>query len=493
MRTLSKSRLISSLQCPKRVWLEVHEPDLRIDSENTQARFAEGHRVGEIAQRLYDPQGQGTEVDFREGGFGAAYRKTQELLTDDKPIFEAAFTADGALALADVMLPSRRSGKKGWTMVEVKSSTSIKDYHRDDIAIQTHIARAAGVNLQEVRLAHIDSSWVYQGDGNYQGLLVDHDLTAQAFARDGEVQDWIKTAHEVVNQTTEPLVFTGKQCNDPYPCGFIAYCTCQEPQAEHPIHWLPRLTAKKRDDLRMRDILDMKEVPDAELNDRQRDVKRATLSGKALVDRDALQAALAHFQPPLFFLDFETIQFAVPRWTGTRPYQQIPFQFSVQQVGRNGRLDEVGFLDLSGADPSEALSKALVQACGDSGPIFVYNQSFEKSRISELAGRFPALSRPLLALNSRIVDLLPMAQAHYYHPDQQGSWSIKQVLPTIAPDLRYDNLDGVQDGGGAQTAYLEAISPETTPARKAELERQLRAYCALDTLGTVRLWEYFRR
>jgi hypothetical protein len=202
-------------------------------------------------------------------------------------------------------------------------------------------------------------------------------------------------------------------------------------------------------------------------------------------------ATLAAHKLPAYFLDFETIQFAVPIWKGTRPYQQIPFQFNIHRLSRTGKLEQQAFLDLSGDDPSKAFAEALIAACGERGPIFVYNAGFETARIRELAERFPRHAEALLALNARVVDLLPVAREHYYHPSQQGSWSIKAVLPALCPDLNYGNLDGVQDGGMAMNAYLEALAPQTSQTRKAEIERQLLAYCALDTYAMVRLWAAF--
>jgi hypothetical protein len=182
----------------------------------------------------------------------------------------------------------------------------------------------------------------------------------------------------------------------------------------------------------------------------------------------------------------------VPIWKGTRPFQQIPFQFSLHRLSRTGKLTHKEFIDLSGQDPSRRFAEALIAACGERGPIFVYS-SFESSRIYELAKRFPRLARPLLAIDDRLVDLLPIASEHYYHPDQQGRWSIKNVLPTIAPDLRYDELDGVQDGGMAMMAFREALHPDTAGARKVEIEGQLLDYCRLDTEAMVRVWAYFSR
>lgn len=180
----------------------------------------------------------------------------------------------------------------------------------------------------------------------------------------------------------------------------------------------------------------------------------------------------------------------VPIWASTRPYQNICFQFSLHRLSRTGKLEHEAFLDLSGNDPSKQLAVALIDACGERGPIFVYNASFEKARIRELAERFPRQRRSLLAINDRVVDLHPITREHYYHPDQEGSWSLKRVLPTIASDLGYKTLDGVQDGGMAMTAWMEAVFSGESPARdKAEIDQQLRDYCKLDTLAMVRLWQ----
>ena len=491
MRTLSKSKLLAFRQCPKRVWLEVHQPQLRKDSGATQASYATGHQVGDIARHVYDPRQQGQLIDPQAEGFDAAFARTRKLLESQQPIFEAGFRAEGALAFADVLLPVGTQ----WRMVEVKSSTSVKDYHRDDVAVQSFIARACGVPLQAIALAHIDSSWTYPGHGDYRGLLVEADLTEEAFARTEEVSSWIAQAQAVVERQSAPRIVTGAHCSSPYECGFSSHCQSQEPQAEHPVHWLPRRSRALKAHIEEHGIVELRDVPDSLLNAIQQRVKAATLTGQAFFDQSATAQALAAHPLPACFIDFETIQFAVPLWPGTRPYQQLPFQFSVHRLGRTRQVTHQAFLDLSGSNPSLPFAQTLIAACGKRGPVFVYNAAFETSRIRELAHQHPHLASALLALNERVVDLLPIARQHYYHPSQQGSWSIKAVLPAMFgeshPDLSYKDLDGVQDGGAAQQAYLEAIDPATHATRKAELERQLRAYCHLDTWAMVRLWAAF--
>jgi hypothetical protein len=490
-RPLSKSKILSFRQCPKRLWLEVHRPELQEISDGTQASFTVGNRVGEVARRLFDPNGTGQRIDVKTEGYDTAFARTQQLLTSSQPIFEAGFTAAGAMAFADILLPVRRKGKDAWRMVEVKSSTSVKDYHREDAAIQAYVARAAGVPLESISLAHVNKKWVYAGDDDYQGLLKEEDVTAEASMRESEVKEWIAAAQDVAAQESEPARATGGHCAKPFDCGFLGYCRGQEPQAEYPVRWLPNIRKKAlKGHIASEGIIDLRHVPDELLNEPQQRVKIHTLSGEVYFDSKEAAAALAKHKLPAYFLDFETIQFAVPIWKGTRPYQSLPFQFSVHRLSRADELEHEAFLDLSGNDPIRALAEALITACGESGPIFVYS-SFESARIRELGKRFPKLKPALNALLDRLVDLLPITEEHYYHPSQQGSWSIKNVLPAVAPELRYDALDGVKDGGMAMAAYMEAISPNTTSARKEQIERELRDYCALDTQAMIKLWRFF--
>jgi hypothetical protein len=490
MRPLSKSKLLAYRQCAKRLWLEVNGPKPPAPDAQTQARFDDGHAVGKLAQRLYDPKGKGEVFDPGNDGYDEIVERTAAFIDSSKPLFEAGFSIGDARAFVDVMLPLRRGGQKVWHMVEVKSSTSVKDTHKDDIAIQATIARESGVKLHSAAVAHINSKWVYPGGGDYDGFLTEVDQTEKAFSRGGEVKEWITAAQAIVRKRKEPKMDVGSHCNEPYACAFLAYCQRDAVAAEYPVEWLPHpsptLTARL-DDERLTDLSD---VPDGYLNAQQLRVKTHTLAGTVFFEAAAAARALAPHKPPAYFLDFETINLTIPIWKGIKPFQQIPFQFSLHCQRARGKLTHVDFLDLSGKDPSRKLALTLIASCGESGPIFVYS-AFEKTVIRALTERWPPLAHWLLPISERIVDLLPIAKAHYYHPDQQGSWSIKNVLPTIAPDLNYDTLDGVKDGGMAILAYREAINPATTAARKKEIERQLLDYCRLDTFAMVRLWQHF--
>ena len=489
---LSKSKLVAYRQCPKRLWLEVHRPELRVDSPATQAVFRTGHEVGEVAQRLYDPGGTGEVVDFKAEGLAAALDRSRELLQGDGPVFEAGFAAGGALAFADVMLRAGGPDRPGWRMVEVKASTSVKRYQEDDVAIQSHVARAAGVDLRGVAIAHIDSSWTYPGDGDYRGLLVERDLTDTAFPRAAEVGLWIDVAQAVAAAPEAPAIAVGPQCENPFRCGFLEHCTAGRPVAEFPLEWLPgRRSPALEAYVAEHAVDDLRDLPDRLLTERQRRVRDVSASGVPYFDAEGAARDLAPYPLPAWFLDFETIQFGVPRWAGTRPFQMLPFQFSVHRLEPDGTLAHAGFLDLSGEDPSERFARRLVELCGEPLPVFVYNAAFEGARLAELAQRFTGLQEPLLDLKRRLVDLYPIALRRFYHPQQRGSWSIKYLLPVVAPHLDYGALPGVHDGTQAMEAYLEAVDRSTPAARKAEIEHALVRYCELDTLAMVEIWRVF--
>ncbi len=491
MSNLSKSKILAHRQCPKRLWLEIHKQELRDDS-GSETVFQFGHQVGAVARTLYDSESNGVFIDLGELDHPAALALSAELLAAGRvPIFEAGVAAERGLAYADVMLPDQRDGILSWHMIEVKAAASLKDYYHDDIAIQAHLATAAGVKLASVKVAHIDNSFIYPGGGDYRGLLVEHDLTESALSRSDEVRDWIARARLTADLPDEPEMATGPHCGTPYACGFCAYCNRGQVQAEYPLSSLPKIRRTKLVWLEEQGFEDLRDVPDEHLSEIQARVKQHTAAGTVFFDASGAAADLAPHGLPAFFLDFETVQFAVPVWPGTRPYQQLPFQFSLHTLTADGMLCHHSFLDLSGTDPSRRCAETLIAYCGSEGPVFAYYSPFECRVMRGLAARFPDLADGLEAIIDRVVDLLPIARNRYYHPSQHGSWSLKAVLPAAVPDLSYDALDGVADGGMAVVAYQEAIHPATPPERKRELEAQLHAYCHLDTLALVRLWKLF--
>ena len=498
MTVLSKSKILAFKQCPKRLWLEVHAPSERSDSSATMSSFEIGNKIGEIARRIFAPDGNGVYLDYDALGLKGLVCATPAALGQRKPVFEAGFQARGALSLADILLPVELPAGPTWHMIEVKSSTSVHDYHRIDAAVQQYVATATGLNISKVSIAHVDNSWTYLGGDDYQGLLKLADITNDIAPLIPQVPEWLSEAHRIVKLTAAPERSTGGHCLGPFECGFLRHCTSTEPKVEHPVTWLPRVQAKTlKAHIAEHAVAAMEDVPDELLNTQQLRVKACTLSGETFFDAVGAQADLEQYGLPAYFLDFETIQFAMPIWAGTRPYEQIPFQFSCHVMDEQRRLTHHEFLLTDGSNPIRPFAEALVAACGTDGPIYVYNKGFEGSRINDLSRHTEddtELSAALLSVKSRLVDLMPIAQARFYHPSQQGSWSIKKVLPAMFPndpDMDYKNLEGVQDGGSAQQAFLSLISRVPTPECSEIMHRQLLKYCQLDTYAMVKIYHLF--
>jgi len=486
MYHLSKSRIISYLQCPKRLWLQVHKPDEAEMSEPSVKAISFGYEVGEIAQRLY-PEGQlaGTYDDLK-----SALKTTERLLenSSDAVLFEAAFSSEGILILADII--EKRKGNL--YLIEVKSSTSIKDYQVNDAAIQAWVMLSAGREPKNVFIRHINNEFIYPGDNNYIGLFSDEDITDRANEIAREIPSWIKQCLKVL-QGEEPEIKTGDQCEDPFSCEYATYCTRNlPPESEYPVTILPRgrVVAEKLVSLGYSDLRDVPE--NMLLNENHLRVWNATKSGRAIIDQD-VRKILREYGYPRYFLDFEGINFAVPIWKGTRPYQQVPFQYSCHVMHAEGELKHHSYLHTTQESPIRTIVSDLIARVGKDGPIFVYNQAYEKTVLTQMAELLPDLSDDIECIINRIVDLLPITRTHYYHPQMKGSWSIKAVLPTIAPELDYDNLDEVADGSSAQDAFVEIISPETAAERKEELIGRLLKYCERDTLALVAIVDFFEK
>jgi Domain of unknown function(DUF2779) len=476
MASLSKSKIIAHRQCPKRLWLQINRPDLIEVSNATQARFDEGNRVGDIARKNHPG---GIFIDTLNKM--EALSITKKAIENRLPIFEGAFFEDDILIRTDLLFPE----KEGYRLVEVKSSTGVKGYHLDDATVQSWVMQKAGCTPSAVALAFINNQFIYQGDGNYKDLFVEADLSEQVKQNLPQVQYWVEAAKKTLSLSAEPKVAPGEQCFHPFTCEFINYCSPLEEGVEYPVEILPygKAIAAK---LRSEGFKDLRDVPADRLNNpKHLKVHAATCSGESILEPEAM-AKLMALSYPRYYLDFETIGFAVPIWAGTRPYMQVPFQWSchIEQADRSITHEE--FLDLSGSDPRYEFATSLIKTVGITGSVIIYNASFEGARIKELAMEYQELSAGLLAIKDRFFDLLSLARSYYYHPAMRGSWSIKDVLPTIVPELDYANLE-IGDGAMAQNAYKEAIDIKIELDRKEHIRSAMLNYCKQDTLAMVKI------
>lgn len=512
-RGLSKSRLMDARQCPRKLWLKTHRPELIEYTSDTETRFRIGFEVGEQARALFP---DGLLIDASD--LSAALQQTRTALREqpDRPLFEAAFERDGVLVRVDLLLPEPDGA---YRLVEVKASTRVKDHHRADGAIQSWVVRGS-CTLSGTAVAHVNNRFVYAGDGDYRGLLsivpVDEDILPLL----AEVPDWIAQARADL-AGDEPAIEPGPQCSDPYDCPFQAHCMREQPQTDHPLDTLPRLGGWRKQGLEDRGIEDIRNIPeDYPLTDNQRRIADAIRSGRVEHGPDAARIVRG-LGWPRYYLDFETTQCAVPIWPGTRPYQPLPVQWSCHVEWWNPSTAPDQFLFDREAEPLRAFAESLIvavnqpctvpltygstmsrglarittRAFGDTvarGPILVYNAAFEKRILNELAEALPDLAPALRGIRERIVDLLPIVRAHYYHPAMHGSWSLKAVLPTIAPQLCYDALD-IGDGHEASEAWRERLHPETGDERREALRKALTEYCSMDTWAMVVMVQFLGR
>jgi hypothetical protein len=483
---LSKTKLLSLTQCRRKLWLETYSPELIEEpSAEKNALLATGNVVGELARRLYGG-GTGHVVSF-ERGLRAAIDSTRALIAAGgrEPIFEATFDHDGVSVRVDVLDRSEPDPK----LIDVKSSARVKDHHLDDCAIQAWAMTQNGLRIRQVAVATLNPSFVYAGDGRYEGLLVETDVTERVQERLAGVAKLVTDARRTLADLDEPAVAVGVHCAAPHGCEFYAHCA--PPAAKYPVLGLGG-SKEKLFELLHAGYGDLREVPEAELkSDLQRRIWEQSRREAPYVGPE-LRGLVRSLPFPRYYLDFETVGPAVPIFAGTRPFEAVPFQWSCHIETKRGAIEHAEFLDLGPEPPMRRLAESLLAALGTTGPILVYTP-YERRVLGELATRYADLATRLAGLDQRIVDLHPPTRRHYYHPAMQGSWSIKAVLPTVAPELSYESLGEVRDGLAAQLAYLEAIKPETTPARRDALRRALLHYCRQDTLALVRLVEFFGR
>ena len=482
---ISKTRVMSFLQCPKRLWLDQYSPELEDESAYDLAAIETGRVVGETARQVYG-QGGGHLIDH-DRGLRSAVAETASLLEagGNEPIFEATFDFEGLTVQVDVL---DRSGAAP-RIIEVKSSTRVKDHFLADCAIQSWTLSRIGVEPESTRLALIDSSFEYTGDRQYQRLFHEVDLTPDLDHLLEAMPATVEATRATLESLDEPEREIGTHCRTPYPCPFFEHCA--PPQGDYPITGLggrkDALYALMLDGFR--DVRDLSEDQLADAS--QQRIWQQTVAGEPYIGPE-LGPLIGSLAYPRYFLDFETIAFAIPIWAGTRPYQALPFQWSCHIDTGNGEVTHEEFLDLSGNPPMREAAEQLLAKLGTEGPILVYT-SYEKRVLRELGERYPDLEPALAALIERLVDLHPLMKQYYYHPDMHGSWSIKAILPTIGAGIDYTSLDEVRDGEDAQTAYLEAIHADTCAERRATLRRELLDYCGLDTRALVKLVEFFGR
>lgn len=477
--TLSKSKLLSGLQCAKKLWREVHQSSetTTIDA-HAQALIEAGIEVGCLARQEYR---SGTLV--KAHNTLTAIEETKRLIAEGASvIFEAAFEYDGLLVRTDILIDVLGE----WELVEVKATKSVKDDHIFDAAIQYYAMIGAGIPVSRVFIQHLNGDCKYP---DLSSLFLRKDVSTEVARLQPEIEQTLHRMQDYVNGP-EPSLMIGEHCEKPRECQFKGDCWQHVP--ENAIFEIPNLVWKKKDDLIGRGILAISEIPDDyKISEAQRDYVNKIRSGEPEIDVQAIRTKLGGLTYPLAFLDFETDNPAIPRFDGCGPYDAFPYQFSLHVLGEDGKLEHHEYLHPDFTDPRRPLAEKLLDDLEGCGTIIAFNASVERGVLRKLADCYPDLAQSILDYDNRFFDLLPIFRHDYFHPGFKGSRSIKSILPVIEPELSYDRLDTVHDGTMAGVMWNKMIRKSNlTPVD--QIREQLLAYCRLDTLGLVEIYKHLR-
>jgi len=477
MAVLSKSQFVAGSQCPKLLWWTVHEAEaLELQPDKVLLdRFDQGRLVGELARQRFPG---GTLIDLPHSARDARVAATRQALASDAPaIYEASFEAGGAYVAVDILLRT----DSGFTLIEAKSTTSFKDEHVPDVAIQTWVLRQAGVPVTRVELMHLNKD--YRHPGGAPDLFVRTDITADAEAFLPNVPGLLVNLTQMLQGST-PQTPIGLQCFEPRDCVFMQRCWPDDPDHIGTLYNNgPKRTVKFMNEgiHSVWDIPKTQKLPDAA----KRQLR--ALRENRLIVEPGLARALEPFEGPLGYLDFETVVRAVPVWDGLAPWGAATAQFSYHEELPDGGHSHVGWLAEGPSDPRRELSERMIEATQGAKRIVTYS-AYEKTRIGELQRLVPDLERPLGELLAKLTDLLPVVRNHVYHPGFKGSFGIKHVLNPLVPDLTYNDLV-IVDGllASVEIARLLFVAHKIPVEERDRLREDLLAYCERDTWAMVRL------
>jgi len=476
---LSKSRYLNGLQCPRLLWIASNEPD-RIPEPDaaTQHIFDQGHLVGELAKKLF-PGG----IDVPAKDFMTNIAMTKDLLRQRRPLFEAGVLSGKIYSKADIL---NSVNEDEWDIIEVKSSTSVKEVNLHDVSFQKLCWEDSGLKIKKCYLAYINNQYVRNGEINPEEFFILQDISDEVAIAGEGIRDRIAQMLDVISAPSCPEVTISPHCSNPYDCPLT---DCWNGLPEHNVFTL-YYGGKKSHELYGSGVLSIADIPAGyKLNDKQRIQCACVVSGTPYVDKNAVRQFLADLQYPLYFLDFETIGTVIPLFDGTRPYQNIPFQFSLHvQETASGEVRHFAFLAEGRRDPRPELMASLSKIIGNSGSVVAYNKSFEENVLLDLGKAFPEYAGWASGVVSRLLDLIvPFRGFHYYHPSQKGSASLKSVLPAITGQ-GYEEMP-IASGDDASLAFLTITFEDVTAEEAARIREELLAYCKMDTEGMVKIVE----
>lgn len=480
---LSKSTFIRGANCTKSLYLNKYRRGLRDKiSSQQEAIFEQGTNVGILAQDLF-PGGIDCSPENAFEFQKAVIKTKQEIENGASIIYEAAFQFNGVLAALDILVKD----SEGWKAYEVKSGTSVSETYELDATLQYYTIINSGIKLTDISIIHLNSGYEKNGTLDIKQLFKISSIKEKVLQLLPTIPAQVEKLKAVIENKSTPQVDIGSYCLSPYPCDFKGYCWKHIP--EYSVFNISRLSTTSKFELYKKGILNIKDVPkDFKLNESQLLQVNCEISGEKHIDKAKIKDFLAGLKYPLYYLDFETFMTAVPIFDKSKPYQQIVSQYSLHiQNEKEGALVHKEFLaEANGIDPRVQLMDHLINDCGESGDIIVYNLEFESTRIQEMMAAFPEKALALGKINERLKDLMiPFQNKWYYAPELQGSYSIKKVLPSLVPELSYKNLN-IKEGGTALSVFTAMVKGEFK-GDVAQTRKDLLEYCKLDTFAMVEI------
>ena len=488
---LSKSKYVQGIRCSKLMWLSVYKKEEAI--ENNDSILEKGTEVGETARGIF---GNYKLVEYNIDKQKMVDETNKYLADKPNIICEASFIYDNNYCAVDIL----KNDKDGVEIYEVKSSGKINKSYIVDVSYQTWILKQLGFNVKKSCLVHINSGYIKQGNLDLNELFIIEDVTDELLEVDS---DKVKELQDILNSKEEPDTDLSVDCmknkNCSYECPFFKYCTRNLPTPNvfdvgWGAHFDKKLELYYQNKITFEDVL----AEGTFITNKQatEQLEFTIHNSKPKIDKENIKEFLDTITYPLYFLDFESYQSPIPKIDGTRPNQQICFQYSLDYyLEENGKLYHKEYLSEEyDGDPMYGLCKQLCEDIPKDTCVIVYNQTFEKTRLKEMASIYPEFKDHLLNIDNNIVDLYPTFRYHdYYQKEMEGSASIKQVLPALFPndpELDYYKLNQVHKGDEASAAYLSLKG--LNQQEQQELRKNMLKYCGLDTLAMVKIYDLLK-
>ena len=479
---LSKSKYCKAIQCEKILWLEKYKPEEKEDILNDSV-LDNGTDIGILAQQLF---GEHKVVEFNED-LSKMIDDTNNYLKEDNIVLcEASLSYNNNFCSVDIL----KKNKNIFEIYEVKSSTHVSDIYLDDVSYQYYVLKELGLNVSKASIIYINSDYERIGDLEINKLFNILDVTDIAINRQEFIKNKIKEISEYMENDKEREKDIGDYCFSPYDCPFFKYCSKKLP--ENNVFKLRGMSLSKKINLYKKGIYSYEDLLKEKINEKYKQQIEFELNDlNPYINKNNIKKVLDSFSYPIYFLDFESYQSAVPEYDYTKPYMQIPFQYSLHILDENNKLSHKEFLSESGIDPRRKLAESLVNDIPKDACVIAYNMMFEKMIIRHLAYLYKDLEEHLMNIHDHMKDLMiPFKNRDYYNKGMHGSFSIKYVLPALFPDdesLNYKNLELIHKGDEASNSFINLINMSEEEQKK--VRNALLKYCGLDTYAMVKIYE----